>query len=248
MTEIEIHRYKKVQLQDATILNGFPTLSVAGTIAANYLIGSLNMDQVGAFDSVDFPPVSMVYDSKPKFPARIYVGGNNSLAAILSEFTPPPVLTRPIGKTIFLWAEETGCTRIITPEVVGTLDEGAEEDVRIYGVGSTERARKELARIGVKQLKRGMITGVPGVLINEGKLKNFDVISLLAEVKPGFSDSRAAAKLLETISLLLPDIKIDVEPLYEEAEKIEKFIKMLMDKVKISVKGGRQREPLDMYR
>jgi len=56
---------------------------------------------------------------------------------------------------------------------------------------------------------------------------DFDVICLLAEVNsnPGIPDVTAPAKVIEVINKLLPTVKIDVEPLYKEAQKIEDLIK-----------------------
>ncbi len=52
------------------------------------------------------------------------------------------------------------------------------------------------------------------------------MICLLAEVwaNNGIPDATAAAKVIEVIAQLHPKVEIDVEPLYEEAEKIEVWV------------------------
>ena len=54
-------------------------------------------------------------------------------------------------------------------------------------------------------------------------------MALLVEADPSYPDARAAAKLIELLDKLLPNIKLDTEPLIEEAERIEKQIKSMME-------------------
>ena len=55
----------------------------------------------------------------------------------------------------------------------------------------------------------GVITGVAGVLLNEGKSRDFDVISVMAEAHPDYPDASAAAKVIETIDTMLLHIHLD---------------------------------------
>ncbi|MDI6859370.1 MAG: PAC2 family protein [Methanocellales archaeon] len=226
MKMIEVHKFKDISLRGATVIDGFPTIGLVSTITANYLIGALRLDQISALDSPDFPPVSMIYASKPKFPARIYADEKVKVVVFLSEFTPSPSLARPIANTILSWARENECSRIISPQGFPVAEyEG--EKLEVYGVGSNDHARDEMKKMHIKQLETGIITGVSSILLNEGRRIDFDVICLLAEVRPKIPDARAAAKVIEVIDRLLPTIRIDVKPLYEEAERIEEYIKTL---------------------
>jgi uncharacterized protein len=234
MVEITIHKYKDMDVTGATVVDGFPTVGLVSTIAANYLIGALNLDQISVLDSPEFPSVSMIYAGKPKFPARIYADGRKKMVVFLSEFTPPPHIARPLAKIVLDWSEEHECKRVIVPEGIST--EKPEEELEVYGIGSTDRVRAEIKKYGIKQLDRGIITGVAGILLNEGRRVNFDVISLLAEVKPGMPDARAAAKIVEVIDKLIPEIKIDVEPLYKEAGRIENHLRIMREKSKPAAK------------
>lgn len=230
MVEITVHKFKDMDLEGATVVDGFPTVGLVSTIAANYLIGALNLDQISALDSPDFPAVSMVYASKPKFPARIYADEKTKAVVFLSEFTPTPHLARAIAKTVLDWVREKKCKRIIVPE--GLSVPKRDEELEVYCVGSTDSARADLKKFGIKQLKTGIVTGVSGILLNEGRRTNFDVISLLAEVRPDMPDARAAAKIVEIIDKFIPALKIDVEPLYKEARRIESYLKTIRERSK----------------
>ena len=149
------------------------------------------------------------------------------IVVFLSEFNPANHLVRPIANTILSWAEENKCVRIITAEGVLTKEPISDKEHRVYGVGNVERAREDLIRLELQQLRTGIITGISAALLNEGMRMDFDVICLLAEVNsnPGIPDVTAPAKVIEVINKLLPTVKIDVEPLYREAQKIEAWIK-----------------------
>ena len=56
----------------------------------------------------------------------------------------------------------------------------------------------------------------------EGANRGIDVITLLGSAKPDMPDPRGAAKLMEPLGKMLPELKIDTEPLYQEADELEK--------------------------
>ena len=98
---------------------------------------------------------------------------------------------------------------------------------KVFGIGSTDRARKEIKNVKIMPLESGMIYGVSGVLLNEGRWKNYDVITILAEACVNLPDSISAAKIIEAVDKLIPNIKIETKPLYEESKKLEEYLKTL---------------------
>lgn len=224
---VEIIKFKDAELRGATVIDGFSTVGLIGSIVANYLIQVLKLDQIAALDSPDFPPVSLVYASKPKLPARVYADEKLNLAVFLSEFTPPPTLARPIAEVILSWSRENNCSRIISPDGIPAIEDEEKLERIVYGVGSNDATREELEKLQIAQLQRGIISGVSGVLLNEGRKTGFDVICLLVKTRPGLLDSEAAAKIIEQIAKLVPNIKIDVTPLYEQAREVEEYLKSL---------------------
>ena len=55
----------------------------------------------------------------------------------------------------------------------------------------------------------GVITGIAGVLLNEGRRRGFDVLTFLAEAQSDYPDARAAAKVIETINAILLRTPLD---------------------------------------
>lgn len=231
--EIEIRKFKNMNLTNGTVLEAFPSVGLVSTIASSYLISTLELDQICALESEDFPPISMVYSTKPKFPARIYAREDLNLAIFISEFPPPTKLHRPIAKRLLSWTMDQGCRRIISLEgLPKSGPKGKDQEPELVGVGSNTAAREELNKSGVPQLEVGMISGVSGVLLNEGRWIDFNIISLLAEAMPNFPDAHAAAKLVEGINKLIPEIEIESQPLIKQAGEMEKYLEMLKEQAK----------------
>lgn len=275
MEEIKVYELKKMDLKGATVIDGFPSVGLVSSIVANYLINFLKLTQIGIMDSVYFPTVSLVRDAEPLNPVRIYAGEkitsaegeSDQIVAFISEFQPPPNLVKPIAHTMLDWAEEQRCKLLISPEGL-VIDKGEDEEegevsedekitseeegtddeaVDVYGIGSTIKARDLLKSHDIALFTEGVITGVAGVLLNEGKSRDFQVISIMAEAHPDYPDARAAAKVIETIDKMLLHIQLDAKPLYIEAEKIEGQLKSIHAQAK-PAKSRKQAYSPSIYR
>lgn len=324
MEDIKVYELQRMDLRGATVIDGFPSVGLVSTICANYLISSLNLSQIGIMDSIYFPTVSVVRDSEPLNPVRIYGGRitdkeeeEKSIVVFISEFQPPPKLIKLIADTILDWIVEQNCGILVSPEglVVERADdlaqsqgegtfhsdtlketlgsggsgdavdndkrkaaalnmameiiraqqvgereaakpdegteiapageeererEGIEEaegdipistlaraPVEIFGIASTKEAKELLDNPRITPFSEGVISGVAGVLLNDGKRRGFNVISLLAETRTEYPDARAAARVIEAMDEIVLNTGIDVEPLYKEAESIEMKIRMM---------------------
>jgi uncharacterized protein len=90
MEGIQIYELKRMDLRDATVIDGFPSVGLVSSIVANYLINALGLQQIGIMDSVYFPTVSLVRNGEPMNPVRIYAGpkqeGVDQLVVFISEF------------------------------------------------------------------------------------------------------------------------------------------------------------------
>ena len=231
---IQIYELQRMDLRGATVIDGFPSVGLVSSIVANYLINALGLSQIGIMDSPYFPTVSLVRDGKPMNPVRIYAGAkpttgpSDQLVVFISEFQPPPNLIKGIASTVLDWAQDQRCTQLVCPEGL-IVDREAEEHqgAEVFGIGSTDRSNEVLRKNGVAIFEEGVITGVAGVLLNEGRKRDFDVVTLLSEAHPDYPDARAAARVIETIDKLLLHTELDARPLYEEAERIENQLKTI---------------------
>jgi uncharacterized protein len=252
--DIQIYELKRVDLKGATIIDGFPSVGLVSSIAANYLIKVLNLEQVGIMDSEYFPTVSLIRDSRPLSPVRIYAGEKgrrgDQIVAFISEFQPPGALIRPIAHTLVQWAIDQRCKMIVSPEglvVDPELKDTTDISDVVFGIASTPQARELLKENDIRTFEEGVISGVAGVLLNEGRKHDFSVVTLLAEAHPDFPDARAAALVLEAIDRILLGIDFDAKPLFEEAQRIEEHIREIQ-KQAITKKGPKDVPRPEMYR
>ena len=250
LEEVEICNFEDVDIKGATVIAGFPSIGLVSTIAANYLIDALNLKQIGCVTSSQFPALSVVHTGEPLSPVRIYAGEqgyNKKIVVFVSEFKPKPNLINSISETIMKWANDKECKLLISPE--GMVVEGKSVqggvDVEAYAIGSTENARSMLLEKKIAQFKNGIIAGVSGVLLNIGKQQNFNVISILAEAHPNYPDAKAAAAAINVMALLM-GIEINVTPLYEESERIEKQLQKFHKQAKPMVSAAQAPQP-SMY-
>lgn len=238
--KVKIHEFdSNLDVTGAKLVDGFPSVGLVSTIAANYLIDSLKLKQIGVMDNLSFPTLSVVHNAEPLSPVRLYGGDiavagdkarREKIVVFVSEFQPAPALVRPIAEAILDWARAKKCSYIISPEGLVLEGEAAQDDrVEVYGIGSTPRTNAILKEKNIPAFKEGIITGVSGVLLNAGKREQVDVVSILAEAHPNYPDARSAAVVIEVIARLL-GLHINVEPLIREAEGFEQQIKKLQQK------------------
>ena len=251
MDGIQIYELKRMDLRGATVIDGFPSVGLVSSIVANYLINALNLTQIGIMDSIYFPTVALVRDGQPMNPVRIYAGpkqdDRDQIVVFISEFQPPPNLIKAIASTVLDWAQDARCNLLVCPEglIVDAQEEG-ERQVEVYGIGSTEKAMDMIRRNNITAFEEGVITGVAGVLLNEGRKRDFDVITLLSEAHPDYPDARAAARAIEVIDKLLLHTELDARPLYEEAERIEMQLKSIHHQTEAAKKTTEPARP-SMY-
>lgn len=246
MAEVEIRQLKDVNLKGGTIVAAFPSVGLVSTISATYLIQMLPVDQVCALESEDFPSVSMIYAKKPKFPARVYASAKHKLGIFICEMSLPAKAHRPVAYALLKWGKDHGVRQIVTLEGLPMEGDGGSTVPVVHGVGSTDHARAELDKVKVAQLETGMIAGVSGVLLNEGRWRNVDVIALLAEARPDVPDANAAVSLVHALDVLLPEVQVDLEPLQRQAKALEEYL----TKLKQQAAPATKQEPIpsDMYR
>jgi len=240
MEDCEIIEYKDVDLSNSMLIVAFPTVGLISSIAGHYIIDSLKLEEIGTIASRYFMPAAIIHKSNPSPPVRIYAGEKTcgpdgtceQVAVIISEFMPPLDIIKPLSDKILDWADEKGCQAIVTLEGSHATDGISNKKIQVSGVGSNVEMKNILKKHKIDETQEGMITGVTGVLLYEGVLRQRNVICLLSGAHTSYPDSRAAGKLIEKLDVMLPEIKIDPKPLYKEAEQIEKNIRKYMEQSK----------------
>lgn len=271
MTEekaIEIRRInkgKRLNIKGGIVLDGFPSTGLVNAIASECLIRSIGTELVAVLDSPYFPPVSIINNYVPQYPARIYVNEGLKVSFFISELNIDMSIQKAVAKTILEWTIDNECRLIISAEGIvspaashhdgesSTISNG---DNKYYNKGESKNDSKDVivneniskpeevfavsstlsaARI-IKEyenhfthLRSGSVTGIPAILLNEGTLRNLDVIVFLVNALKDIPDFRAAAIVSQAVSRVIPNLSCDIGSLFIEAELIGNKIKNVRD-------------------
>ncbi len=202
--------------------------------------------------------------------------GQEKIVVFVSEFQPDPDILKTLAITMMDWAEDHKCKMMISPEGLLTREKserieamarGAKDlelaayetpipspkkekgngTMTVYGVASTASARQMLKQNDVKPFENGVISGLAGVLLNEGVARDFDVATLLSEAHVDYPDARAAAAIMTVIDRLLLHVELDLKPLLKEAALIEETLKEIHKKAATEEEVGRKKSTNVMY-
>jgi uncharacterized protein len=219
---IVVREITPIDVKGGYLIDGFPYTGLANAIATESLINTTSeFELVGVLDSELFPPVSIVRDETPNFPARILANKNLKVVVFSSYLTPHESIHRDVARTILKWADDHKCSFIISSSAIKSDGEAP----FVIGVGSTEIAKKKLQDTNIPILKNGTVPGIPGILLNEGSIANINVIVLLCKAREEGPDFRAGAEICMAMSKLVPGASCNLKQLLGEAEGIEQNLK-----------------------
>jgi len=225
---IEIRKLKEINIEGGVVFDGFHGIGLTSTIAIGCFINSLKTELVGILDSPLFPPLSVIYNAKPNFPARIYANEEKKLAFFVSEAILESSAHRQIAHTILNWSNYNKCKTIISVATREIEKEGrTKKEPALYVMSNSLSIMKELNDIGILSFKNGTINGIPGILLNESNWKNINVVVFVVDVISGIPNFRAAANVAQVVSKIVPEAYCEIKPLIKEAENIENNLKMI---------------------
>ncbi|MFO8050813.1 MAG: PAC2 family protein [Thermoplasmatota archaeon] len=253
---IEENEIKDMDLSEATALVSFPTVGMIGTIVSNYLVRKMDLELIGEFTSDEFPPVVIIHEGQPIQPVRIYGGfikdpegeKKEKVAVVMSEMPLQRGQFSPFAKKVIDWCKEKGVEEIITLEGINTDREfDGDDNIKVYSVGSLSKMDDMIERLPVQHMEDGMISGLSGSLLYHGKGKRMPVLCFLTEAYNQFPDSRSAAATIRVLNELFTDVRIDPQPLIEDAEKIEEQVKKAMKQISPKTPQETSSDNLRMY-
>jgi uncharacterized protein len=219
--EITIREIKPINIEGGYLIDGFPYAGLANAIATESLTSTTDFELAGVIDSELFPPISIIKDGTPNFPARIFVNNTLKVAVFSSYLTPHESLHREVARAMLNWANQHKCSLILSSSLI----KPGNDITSIMGVGSTAESKKKLSGANIPILQNGTIPGIPGILLNEGVLSKTNVIVLLVKGQDPGPDFRSGAEICMALSKLVPGTSCDLPTLLHEAEIIEQNLK-----------------------
>lgn len=211
--KIEFRKIKALKAKNATVVVGFPTAGLVGSIAASYLTSKLNMEFVGYYTGNKIPPVTAVHDYKPLPPIRVYASESKHLVVVLSEIVVPISLSAEMASHIAGLSEKVNAPLVVT---LGGISQN-EDEKGVYIISTDQKLSDDIVKRNLaKKVKEGATTGVVGLLLFPGVVKP-PVLAVLGESEGERPDPGAAVEVLRTLSKII-DIPIDTNELSREAE------------------------------
>lgn len=252
--EVKIELEKDVDLSNAMVIEGFPSVGVISTIATSYLVKALDLEYVGSITYPGAPNAAVVIDGVPLPPMRIYARTGpcgpddicGKLVVMYSENPIPPEVMVEFSKAILDWCTERKCGLIVSFEGIPTMRTLDGEEAGVYAIGSTASMVELIERYKIEKVENGVVMGISGLLLVESRKRNQGVLCILADADPRFPDSNGAVKLIEVVDELIPQHKIDPEPLRKDAEALEASIREAMEQATKSAKQSPD-VPRSMY-
>jgi uncharacterized protein len=219
---MEVKLWKRPK--NCTIIEGFPGFGLVGTIATEFLIDHLKVEQIGKIIFNDMPAMAAIHESKIVEPMGVFYNKKYNLV----------ILHAIIGATHFEWemsstigklAGDLNAKEIISLEGVGSSANPNDQGVFYYT--ANEKNSKLFKKAGIQPLKEGVIIGVTGAVLL--RIEKTPTSCIFAETHSNLPDSKAAAEIIQSLDKYL-GMDLDYKPLLDQAEKFEEKIKGIMKK------------------
>lgn len=217
--------------KNSIIIEAFPSKGFVSTIAANHMISELKMEQIGRIESDEIPSVTMVHDSKPLRPMRIYAKDN--IVIVFAELIVPLDIMPEFSKTLGRWFTKMKPKQVIL--LAGISGVEIEKEHEILGISTVNSMKKKLEELDVRIIKEGMITGISSDLLLHCTDRGIPTISLMTETEY-IPDPLAAASVVKILNGLL-NLNVDTKNLTETGKLIEKKFKEIAKQLKRSKDG-----------
>ncbi|MFB6265695.1 MAG: proteasome assembly chaperone family protein, partial [Candidatus Nanohaloarchaea archaeon] len=203
----EINVRNEVDIEGGFFVEGVPGAGLAGKIAADHLIDTLDMDLHATVEAEGLPEV-MIFEEGDRHlrpPVRIFADEGTGIYALTSDVLISPVESGDFPELVVDWMEGSD----ITPLMLSGLpaDDGEKE---IYGVEVGEEEMLDEAGIDVPD-QTGLVGGPTGAMLQEMAKREMDAVCLVVETDPQFPDPIAAKRLIDGGVEKLLDFDVDTE-------------------------------------
>ena len=205
-----------------TVIIGFPGSGLVGSIALQYLVEQMEFEHIGNVTSKYFPPMAMMLNGIVNAPVRFYQ--KDSYMVIVADVPVHPMICYEVADGILEWVSQFKVKEIVS--IAGMITNMPEK--RVFGVSTNEISLKRIED-NVLILPMGSISGIPGSILTECKVREIPAIGLLGETIQA-PDPRAAASVIGVLNKIY-GFDVDVSPLLEQATEIEATMQKMAEQV-----------------
>ena len=213
--------------KNCRIIQGFPGMGLVGTIATEFLVEHLKAKPVGTIKGHEIPPIAAIHAGTVVKPMGFFYAEKENIL-ILHVISGVPGSEWDIAELLTNQAKKLNAKEIISLESVGTPPNMPPGLSNGFFYTNDKEAARKLERIGLEELKEGIVVGLTGALILNSKLP---ITCIFAETHSKLPDSKAAAQIVDSLSKYL-GLRLDTRPLLKSAEEFEEKIRGILTKTK----------------
>jgi len=202
------------------IIEGFPGFGLVGSIATEFLIEHCKCEQIGQHWFEELPATIAVHEGRVINPLNIHYNEEHNLV-IVHAISAGPGMEWKISDYVLKLAHELEAKEIVSLEGVGSVET---EHPKVFYVTTDEDKKEHLKSLGTEQLKEGILVGVTSALLLKA---NIPMTAFFAETHSDLPDSKASASVIEVLNKYV-NLKIDTEPLLEQAAKFEEKLNTIL--------------------
>ncbi|MEM2121805.1 MAG: PAC2 family protein [Candidatus Woesearchaeota archaeon] len=194
----------------------FPSFGFVGNIALEFLKEHLKTEKIGRLFIDEMVPLIVIHNNHFVEPISFYYNEKYNIV-LIEGIHKVQGLENKISTRIVDFIRKYNIREVITIDGVPGIGNG----VYYY----SKHRIDVLEKSNVKLLNNGIIFGMTASLL----LKLNNVVSLFAEANSELPDSNAAARIIKVLDDYL-GLKVNYEPLFEQAKNFEKKIKDILSK------------------
>ncbi|MGD1004406.1 MAG: proteasome assembly chaperone family protein [Methanoregulaceae archaeon] len=226
---------KPLPSSNTAMLMGFPGSGLVGSIALQYMVDQLEFELIGTMTSKYFPPLAMMNKGVINDPVRIYA--KNDIAAIVADIPIHPMICYEVSNGIMDWLSPFKPKEVVT--IAGIITN--EPEKRVFGVATTQDALPRIQDLTLI-LPIGSISGIASSILTECKIRGIPAYGLLGETVNA-PDPRASAVTIEVLNKMY-DLKLDTQPLVEQAVEIEQSMQKVAEEVQSAERTPKKDLPM----
>ncbi len=224
---IEIKMFKQVNLNGATLIEGFPGAGLVGPMTISYIVDKLKMDYVGYITSSDFPPLISIHKSEPMPPIRIYCssGKGEKIVTIFAEFAIPLELVTSLSDVVYKFIKDNGITSIYS---IGGIPVDKVTN-NVFVLASTSKLLSAAQNAKMKPVGEGVATGVSAMLLMRATLDKLPDLNIMVPIIPDTITPKYAEQAIASLDKFVK-LNIDISELEKEALEVEAKIRDIISK------------------
>ncbi|MFQ5920876.1 MAG: proteasome assembly chaperone family protein [Nitrososphaerales archaeon] len=233
---IDVVQKESIASRSPDILVGLPDAGLVGTIAATFLVDSLQMKEVGYIDSARFQPLIIVRDNEVKNPIRIY--GKDDLVVVISDIPVLPLMAVQFSKSLLGWAKKLNPNLVINITGLPVQNRLQIEKPEVLCLATGKQVMQLVRDANLTLFSDGVLFGTYAAVIKECVVQQVPSLTLLAQSHLNFPDPTASIEALSIINSLLK-MNVDLAKLHKEAEMIRIKTRELMKQTESALRESR---------